>query len=718
MKIPLIVLLYIILLLSGNHSFAQTKSDTIKTGQLKELAIEYKRPKIIHKTDRVEFNIENTILSSSNAWEIVKRSPNVQSSGDQISIRGSQAVIITINDKRVYMTGDELKSFLQSTSGTDIKSVEVITNPPAKYEASGSAVINIKMKINKTNGYKGSITTGYEQGIYSRKNAGTSQYYKTGKLSLFGSYNLSSGIYYNEINEVINYPEQQQQWEDILSRKNKRDAEHSYRFSMDYAVDSLNTLSFGIDGYSAKNNHALYTVPTYIYTNNRELQSYFVTQNNRRTPNSNINYNLQYEHLFSAKEKINIAAAYTNYQYKTSQDVRTDYFLTDPHYQRFLTANQQHIRIFTAQIDYSGSKTWGTLESGLKLSRVKAENNLDFSRDNSGEVINDPLLSNLFRYDETVLAGYVSFGKDWKSWSIKTGLRGELTSVDGNSVNPEQKNSQNYFNLFPTFSLQKKWSENHQLSLSYGRRITRPIYNYLNPSKSYFSPNSYLIGDVELKPALSDQFSITYSYKNKYTAELYYIHEKNPTLQLTIQDNINNILIQKITNIPGNSYLGLTLSTSLDPAPWLAVNLQGGPALQQADLIFSDGTSLKKEKWGADASADFQFTLSKASGLTANANFMFNTARLQGPAVVGSVSNLSLGMKKKLFGDRAEIALSVQDMYRGEKIKVTSDYKDQHNYYTYYGDSQRFRLTFKYNFGNKTIKAKEAKQKTEEQSRL
>ncbi|MEY8758618.1 TonB-dependent receptor domain-containing protein [Chryseobacterium tongliaoense] len=711
------ILLFSIVLLS-NYSFAQTQPDTIKTTELKELSLEYKKPKIIRKADRIEFNVENTILSSNNAWEIVKRSPNVQTSADQLSVRGSQSIIVTINDKKVSLTGDELKSLLQNMNGSDIKSVEVITNPPAKYEASGSAVINIKMKINTAKGYKGSINAGYEQGIYARENIGISQYYKTGKFALSGSYQFGTGIYYNEIREVINYPEQLQQWENILHRKNRRDAEHTYRFNADYAIDSLNTLSFGIDGYIAQKNHALYNVPTYIYTHDKQLESYFVTQNNRLTPNSTVNYNLQYDHQFSSKEKLTTTATYTDYHYETSQDVKTDYFITDPRSQRFLTDNEQHIRIFTVRMDYSNNKQWADFETGFKYSRVKAENNLDFSRDMNGELNNDPLLSNIFRYDEKVFAGYVSAGKDWKSWSIKAGLRAELTSVDGNSVHPEQENNQRYFNFFPTFFIQNKASESHLLSFSYGRRITRPAYNYLNPSKSYFSPNSYLIGDVGLKPAISDQLSMTYSYKNKYAAELYYIHEKNPTSQLTIQDNVNNILIQKITNIPGNDYFGLSLSASFDPAPWWSVNLQGGPALQLNHFIFSDGSSLKKQRWGAYGNADMQLTLSKQSGLTADINFMFNTSRLQGPAVAGSTCNLSLGIKKKLFSDRAEITLSLQDIYRGEKFKVTSFYKDQNNFYTYYGDTQRFRLSFKYNFGKNTLKGKEVKQKTDEQQRL
>jgi hypothetical protein len=229
--------------------------------QLKEVMVFGKRPTITRKIDRVDFNVENTALSSSNAWEIIKRAPGVQSGGDQLAVRGSQSIIVTINDKKVTLSGDELKAFLESTTGNDVRSVEVITNPPASYDASGSAVINIKMKANHSPGYKGSVGAGYTQGIYAKQNINTSQYYKNGKMAVSGSYNIGRGVYYNEIREVTNYTAQKQTWTNILRRKNSRDAEHTYRLNLDYAIDSLNTISLGIDGYSAKKNHALYSFP-------------------------------------------------------------------------------------------------------------------------------------------------------------------------------------------------------------------------------------------------------------------------------------------------------------------------------------------------------------------------------------------------------------------------------------------------------------------------
>lgn len=688
-----------------------------ETSQLAEVQIVTIKPTIIRKIDRVEFKVENTALSSANAWEIIKRAPGIQSGGGELSVRGSKSILVTINDKKVYLSGEELKAFLEGTSGNDVKAIEVITNPPAKYEASGSAVINIKLKKNLQNGYKGSVNGSYTQGIYAKSNIGTSQYFKDPKFAAFASYTLGHGIFYNQITEETNYAAQQQTWYDVLSRKNYRDAEHTYRISLEYTPDSLNTITIGTDGYIAKNNHALYLIPTNVYQNGR-YNYHFDTRNDRVTPRSNTAYNISYEHRFSAKETFNLAADFTNDHNRADQDISTIYYVDNPYSSRFKNNNNQQIQLFSTQLDYHNNMQLFELESGLKYSSVKANNTQDFQQNQPGGFLTDPELSNTFKYTESVLAGYISLNKELKKWSLKLGLRGEHTSTQGNSVHPQELNTQRYFNLFPTLFVQNKVSDNHTLGFSYGRRITRPQYSYLNPSKTYFSPNSYLIGDAKLKPAITDQFSLNYTYKNNYRAEVYYIHEQHPTIQLPYQDNAANILIQKVTNIPGNRYYGIDFSASFQPAAWWSIDVQAGPNHAQSIFKTSDGTILHNQTYAINANIDQQYIISKKSGFTAGINFSFTTAGVQGPAQVSPMSSLNFSTRKKLFHERAEISLLVSDIYRGEKMTVSSNYADQHNSFTYYGDTQNIRLSFKYNLGNNTLKSKETKKKTTEQSRL
>ncbi|KEQ28452.1 TonB-dependent receptor [Pedobacter antarcticus 4BY] len=688
-----------------------------EVSQLAEVQITTIKPKIIRKIDRVEFSVENTVLSSANAWEIVKRAPGVQSGGGELSLRGSKSILVTINDKKVYLSGDELKAFLESTGGNEVKSVEIITNPPAKYDASGSAVINIKLKNNLQSGYKGSINSSHTQGIYAKSNFGTNQYIKGQKFAAAANYTFGNGIFYNEISEITDYVVQQQTWYNTLRRKNFRDAEHTYRFNVEYTPDSLNTITIGTNGYIAKKNHALYLIPTAIYENGQYKYS-FDTRNERTTPRSNKAYNISYEHRFSAKESLNLNADFTKDLNRADQDISTIYHVADSYFGRFKNNNDQQIRLFSTQLDYRNNMPLFELESGLKYSKVNADNKQDFQQYLPGSFAADPALSNTYRYDESVLAGYIGLHKEIKNWSLKAGLRAEHTATLGNSSQQQEMNRQSYYNLFPTFFAQNKLNDSHTLGLSYGRRISRPQYSYLNPSKTYFSPNSYLVGDAKLKPAITDKLSISYAYKGNYRAEAYYSYEQNPTIQLPFQDNVNNLLIQKVTNIPGNRYYGIDFSANFQLAPWFTIDLQAGPNRVESSFKLSDGTMLYNRTNSLNANIDQQYIISKSDGFSANVNFSFTTGGIQGPAKVSSMSSLNFSASKKLFSNRAEIGLMISDVYRGEKMTVSSNYADQRNSFTYYGDTQNIRFSFKYNLGNNALKSKALKGKTSEQSRL
>jgi hypothetical protein len=149
-----------------------------ETREIEEVVMTKRNPVVKRKVDRLEFNVENSNISSLNAWEILKKTPNVTVNNNVLTVKGSGGILVTINDKKVMLTGDELKNLLENTQGDEVKSIEVITNPPAKYEASGSAVLNLVMKKNKIEGYRGIVSSKYIQTQYAKAVFGLSQYYK------------------------------------------------------------------------------------------------------------------------------------------------------------------------------------------------------------------------------------------------------------------------------------------------------------------------------------------------------------------------------------------------------------------------------------------------------------------------------------------------------------------------------------------------------------
>jgi hypothetical protein len=327
------------------------------------------------------------------------------------------------------MTQEQLKQLLENTDGNNVSSVEVITNPPAKYEAQGSAIINIKMKQNVLSGYKGRISTRYTQATYAKGLIGTSQSYNTDKWQLTGNYNFVTGDYVRKNFDVVVFDKDKTRWESDMVRKTHAHEQHVYNFSGQYNLDSLSTVQFGFDGYNAPNNNGHYNVPTNIYnTENNQLQSYYLTSNKKKQYDNSFNSYLVYDKKFG-----NNNLTWTNNssmkRFKENQDVETLLnFQGQPESKnRFANNSIQDISLYATQLDYRFSNDKFTLESGLKYSFVKNKNDLNFFDGTSGTLIQDLTKSNLFNYKENIFAGYISSEYKWKKWEMKAGLRSETT---------------------------------------------------------------------------------------------------------------------------------------------------------------------------------------------------------------------------------------------------------------------------------------------------
>ena len=690
------------------------------TNKLEQVVIQIKKPTIKRKIDRLEFNVENTILSSNNAWEILKKTPEVLVAGSTISIRGSQSILVTINDKKIYLTGDELKNLLEATNGDDVKLIEIITNPPAKYDAQGSAVLNIRLKKNLKLGYKSSIKTSYVQSTYPKFVANTSQFYKSKQLSVFGNYSFGSGTYIRFGEDVVIYQEQKQTWKSSMNRKDKALSQNTYRLNLDYEIDSLSTISVGTDGFISLKNAAQYNVPTTIFDENNVNISNYTTFNTRQTPQKNSSYNLSFDHKFNDKQNLNFTTVYTNYDYLERQDINTIFnFAGIPKYsERFVSDNKQLINLISSQVDFSSQKENATFETGIKFGNVKARTNLLFQEEESNLLIDKPNKSNQFNYDETILAGYASFSKELKKWELKAGLRTEYTNLKGISVNPKTENMQEYLKFFPTLHVLYKPSARNEIGISYGKRISRPNYSWLNPSKSYYNKFSYFIGDADLKPTITHNLSLLYTFNNQYNFDFYYRNEKNPSIEISFQDPTTNTLVYNFTNIEKDEAVGLDFSCNLNPKKWWTIGFNSTFSFTEDTFQGIDKQIYKNNVFGFNGSVNQQFNFNKSKNFTGEVNLTYNSPSVQGTFDISESSSLQLGCLKKLFDDKFSIALVLSDIYRGEKQKVSTNYANQNNYFLDYRDTQSIRINLKYNFGNQKLKNSTAKEKTDEQKRL
>ncbi|WP_379969979.1 outer membrane beta-barrel family protein [Epilithonimonas sp. UC225_85] len=693
------------------------KKDSLNT--IETVTIKANKPLLKRKIDRLEFNIDKTPLQNLNAWDILKSTPNVLVKNEELSVRGNSQIIVTINDKKTLMTQEQLKQLLENTDGSNISSVEVITNPPAKYDAQGSAIINIKMKQNILSGYKGRISTRYHQSIYAKGMIGTSQSYNSGKWQLSGNYNFVTGDYVRKNFDVVTFEKDKTRWESNMTRKTHAHEQHIYNFAGQYSLDSLSTVQFGFDGYNAPDNNGHYKVPTNIYnTENNTIQSNYLTSNQKNQFDNSFNAYLVYDKKFG-ENNLTWTNNFSTKKYKENQDIGTQLnFAGQPeNYNRFGSNNIQNISLYSSQLDYRLSKEKFTLESGAKYSFVNNKNDLKFFDGTTESLILNPSKSNVFDYKENIFAAYISSEYKWKKWEVKAGLRSETTVINTKSNNPTVENNTNKTSLFPTFYAMYNINDDQQLGFSYGKRIDRPNYDFLNPSKSYYNLYSYFQGDAYLKSTIIHNLSLTYTIKN-WNFETYFSYIKTPSMEISVQNPETFETVYNFTNIDHGKNMGANVSKSFEITPLWKLNIFAMGEYQENYFIGTDQILYKNDVFFYNANISTQITLDKAKTWDLNLSYVYNSKTIQGSFDISSSQNTNIILNKKMFSKRLEAGLVFNDIFKTNKNTISTNYADQNQYFKDYRDTQYVMINLKYYFGNQKVKEAKAGKKTDEQNRL
>jgi len=686
---------------------------------LKTVNVNYKKPMLKRKADRLEFNIDQTPLQNLNGWDILKNTPNVVMKNDQLSVQGSTQILVTINDKRTLMSQEQLKQFLENTDGSSISTVEVITNPPAKYEAQGGAVINIKMKQSKLAGYKGRLSGRYHQSIYAKGRIGLMQSFNTDRWQLSGDYNFVSGDYVRKNMDVVTFADSQTRWESNMVRKTQSHEQHLYNFSAQYSIDTLQNIQFGFDGNYNPASIGNYDVPTNIYNiTNNVLVSNYQTLNHRQQRYGRLNAYFAYDKKFGS-HNLTWSNNYSNNHHRENQEVATFFrFINEPErYDRFANHSLQSINLYASALDYRLSEKKFTFESGLKYSFVSNQNDLSFFDGNQQNLVLDPNRSNLFKYRENIFAAYGSINYQWEKWEAKVGLRSETTLIQTVSNQPFVANKNSRTNLFPTLYLMHNLGKDQQLGISYGKRIDRPNYSFLNPSKSYYNFYSYFQGDANLKSTIIHNLSTTYTLKD-WNFEVYYSHRVNPSMEISVQNPATFETVYNYTNIEKSNNLGANFSKSFSLSNNWKVNLYAMGEYNDDYFIGVDKMLYKNKNFFYYGNISTQITLDKAKTWDLNMSYVYNSKSIQGSFNITSSQNTNLVLNKKMFDKKFEVGLVVNDIFKTDNSIVSAKYANQNQYFTDYRDTQYFMINLKYNFGNQKVKDAKARAKTEEQNRM
>ncbi|HVF97531.1 MAG TPA: TonB-dependent receptor, partial [Flavisolibacter sp.] len=494
-----------------------------------------KKPLYEQKADRLVVNVEASITNAgSSALEVLEKSPGVTVDKDgNISLKGKEGVLVMVDGRPTQLGGADLAALLRNMNASQLDQVEIMTNPPAKYDAAGNAgIINIKTKKATTAGYNGSVNLNFSQGRYPKTGEGLVFNYRDGKFNLFanlshnyrkgfGALSLQRKLRNNNTNELENYFDQQN------DRMNEGTS-YNGKIGLDYFAGKRTTVGASLSGFYNPTTSNIRN-ETKISTSSKELESVTratVANNVRWTSGSaNLNFRTVFD---SAGKELTADLDYVAYDSRNEQFMINSYFnSTGGPLQKADTLNgklPQRVTIYSGQLDFVKPLNSGArFEAGVKRSSVKTDNDARYDSLQYGAVVHDGYRSNHFLYEEAINAAYVNVNTPLsKKLSTQLGLRLENTEAKGQQLTTGQTFNRHYTQLFPTAYFQYKANEKNNFGLNYGRRLRRPNYESLNPFIRFMDRYTYSQGNPDLKPQFSHNIEFSHSYKNMLTTSINY----------------------------------------------------------------------------------------------------------------------------------------------------------------------------------------------------
>ena len=688
---------------------------TLKTIELVPLAknltgvtVAAKKPLIEQKIDRMIVNVEASITNvGTSALEVLEKSPGVSIDKDgNISLKGKQGVQIYIDGRPSYLSGADLAIYLRNLSSNQLDQIEIMTNPPAKYDAAGNAgIINIKTKKTKQFGYSGSISSTWAQGRYPKVNESFTFNYRKNKLNLFTTLGYNHRKNWQDLDIQRKFLESStkeiKSHFDQESRIKEEGQSYNAKVGFDYFASKNTTFGAVFTGYY---NPGKFTNQSDVFISdpNMVLLSNTVanTSNDRKWKNFSTNLNFR-QVLDTAGQELTADLDYLTYRSTNNQTLVNAYYDPNgiPTYKAdtLLGNLPQDINIYTARVDYTKPlKKGAKFEAGLKTSFVETDNNAIYDSINYGERVQDIGRSNHFIYQENVNAAYVNYSRPFsKKWFGQFGLRLENTNATGDQVTTGQTFDRHYTQLFPTAFIQFKPSDKNSFVLNYGRRIQRPNYQDLNPFILFLDKYTFEQGNPNLQPQFAHNIELTHSYKGFLNTTLNYTNTTDIINEVLEQNTDRNETYVKKDNIAKQRQYGISVSASGTIKKLWTPNLWANLYNNQFEGIIN-GDYVKTGATTLQANLQNQFKLGKT--LSAELSGYFNSGGVQGVFRIKSFGMVNMGVSKTVFKGKGTFRLTGRDIFRTQKINGEIKYSDVDASFQQRRDSRQVALGFTYRF--------------------
>jgi hypothetical protein len=686
---------------------------------LTEVKIVSRKPFIERKIDKTVINIESSLLNAGGtAMEILEASPGISVDKDgNISLKGKSGVNIMIDGKPAYLSGQQLTDFLKRMPASGLDQVEIITNPSAKYDASGnSGIINIKTRKNRAKGFNATASTSYGQNIAFSNSSSINMNYRNEQLNLFGSYSFADRTEYRDLSILRKFRDSAgHAIETIFDQESflkKRSNNQNAKLGVDFFAGSNTSLGLVFTGNfaatkSSDNNTSLIQDP--FGRTDSSLSAISMIRGHFE----NTGINLNFKHRFdSTGKELTADIDYIDFEQADVQLFDNSYFNADRSVRKL--ANKLRgslpsvVSVYSGRVDYSHPlKKGARLETGIKSSYVETDNNALY---HNLEILSwkpDYGKTNHFRYNERINAAYINYSRQVKQWGIQAGLRVENTIANGhqlgNQANPGSAFKRNYTGFFPTVFVTYHAAPGNTFSANIGRRIGRPDYHSLNPFYYFLDDYTYRVGNTQLKPQYTNSIEVSHVYKGVLTTTINYSKTTDLFSEVFEQVASERKFIITHGNIASREEIGIAIGASIPfSKSWISNVFTNCSNTKFNGTINGNAIEANGRVLSGNVSNQFKFN----NGWAAELNGWYRSRLVDAQLSSDPMWAISTGVQKELMKKKGALKLGVRDIFNSQKFSGIARHGDIDARIVNNNFQRTTTLTFTYRFG-KTLNPKQ-----------
>ncbi|MGZ5190812.1 MAG: TonB-dependent receptor domain-containing protein [Flavisolibacter sp.] len=693
------------------------------------VTITAKRPLIEQRIDRTIVNVDASITNiGTSALEVLEKAPGITVDRDgNISLKGKEGVMIMVDGRPTQLSGPDLTNLLRNMSSNQLDQIEIMTNPPARYDAAGNAgIINIKTKKILKAGINGSASLAYSQGRYPKTNEGFNFNYREGKVNLFTnlSHNYQKRFMTLKLDRNI-FNSNTNSIDKIFNQEaNRVSSGHAYNAKVGIDFFATKKTTFGaVVNMNSRNMISNNPNITYISNAAEDLESVTKAMVNNESQWNSISTNLNFRTVLDKKGK-EITSDFDFVNHSTDNNLFMVNSYTDISGNPYMKSDSmvgllpQDIKVYSGRVDYLHPLQKGArFEAGIKSSIVRTDNNASYDSIQYGEIVHDFNRSNHFVYEENINAAYANLSTPLsKKWTAQFGLRLENTNAKGVQLTTGQNFDRQYTQLFPTAYFQYKANDKNNFGANFGRRVSRPSYQSLNPFIRFIDRYTFSQGNPNLKPSLSSNIELSHTWKNQITTTLNYTYVKGAMQEIIQQKG------QEAYNMPANvssqKQFGIAVSANTPINKWWTSSININAFRDNYKGVITDiPIDISANSFIINATQ--QFKINKT--LTAEINGRYRTGWLEGVMRVEPVGFVGAGISQQVWKNKGTIRLSARDIFYTQKLKGTTQYGNVDVVMRQVAETQVVTIGFTYSFskGKKIAPVKRtAGSANEEQGRI